>query len=145
MPQFETTGDDLRHAHRMPGGPPPFRRAAGVEDLKGIRVGGIEAFVERQVRVTEEDGIGLGETPPHPLEPTPDRSGVVDHAYAPGADAEGRHLGQLLSDLGFVDVAVDGDQRRAESGEKPERRGAGEVPRVDDHLALAEQFEALLR
>lgn len=98
-------------AHRVPGRAPALRRAAGIEDLEGAIAVSLE---QGQVRVAEYHGVDLREAATQPAEPATCRTGVVDEGDPRSSHV---HLGarrQALAEGPVVDVAVHGDQWRAD-------------------------------
>ncbi len=102
--------------------------APGIEDLEAAGA----FLVERDVRVSEDHGVGARKAPSQPGEPPPGWTRVVDHreARATGLDLQGP--GQPLSNLGRVDVPVHREHGRAQGLELGERSDVEHVSRVED-------------
>ena len=76
-------------AHRVRRRPPPLGRRARVEDVEPVAL-----LVQRQVRVAEHDGVGVGEAAPQPREPAVRRAAVVRHHDPRAAGLDDPHRGQ---------------------------------------------------
>src|SRR5690349_12538664 len=63
---------DLEQAHRDARRAPALGRAAGIEDLEAILL-----FMQGEVAVAEDDGVGLGEADAHAGEAALRRPGIV--------------------------------------------------------------------
>ena len=80
----------------MPGLAPAVGRAAGVEDLEAVE----GALVQRDVRVAEDDGVGVGEAGAQALEATGFAAGVVGEGDAGSAACTVRSAGSSSVNAG---------------------------------------------
>src|SRR5947209_19308729 len=99
--ELDGAARDVREPHRVVQGAAALRRAAGVEDLKAAG-----AFVQRDVRVAEDDGVDVREAASHAREPAARRARVVDDSDRRAANRDAQLARQLAEQPGTIDVAV---------------------------------------
>jgi hypothetical protein len=121
----------------MAGRPPALGRAAWVEDLKAAVL-----FVKGQMRMAEDHGVRVRETPAHAGEPALGRTGVVDHGDPVPLRGEVDRVRKALADISLVDVAVHGLERRPERLEPDEDLGGAQISCVDDEVGGAHRLHA---
>ena len=121
------------------------RRSVGLPGLKIWNAPSARHLVQRDVAVAEDHGGAAGERRPLALEPPARRAGVVDHPDAHAARLDDAARRQPRPQLGRVDVAVHGGDRRAERLEVVEHRAVIEVARVEDQVGGAQPGDAVVR
>ena len=114
---------DLGDAHRVLRLAAAVGGAAGVEDLEAVAL-----LVQRDVRVAEDDGVGVGEARAQAVEPAGRRAGVVDHRDPRAVRLDDARLGEPRRQRRLVDVAVHRADGRAERLELVETSAVAKSP-----------------
>jgi len=96
------------------------------------------------VRVPEDDRIGLREPASQPLEPPPRRSSVVNQADPDFACVEGPAFRQLRAYIGGIDVSVDRGHV-TEPFELAQDTELDEVAGVHDQVSRSQVLDARVR
>jgi hypothetical protein len=139
MAQLDPAADDGAQAHRAVRSSTALGRTTRIEDLE------IAAdVVKRHVRVSEEDGVGIGKPGAHPLQAARRRTGVVDHSDRHAVEIERELFWQLSPQLGAVDVPVNCCDR-SETLEFQEHLSLAEVAEVHDQVGGGELLDASVR
>jgi hypothetical protein len=139
MAELDPAVGDGAQAHRAVRRSAALGRAARIEDLEIVA-----NLVERHVRVSEEDSVGVGKPSAHPLQAASRPAGVVQQSDNHPVEIERYLFWQLAPQLGAVDVPVDrGD--RSEVLELQEHLSLAEVAEVDDQVGGGELRDASVR
>src|SRR5437868_12111009 len=114
--ELDDAAREVREPHRVMRGTAALGRAAGVEDLEGVG-----ALVQLDVRVAEDDGVGVREAAPHAGETAARGPRVVDDADRDAADREPQLQRQLVAQPSAVDIPLHGVEWRPERAHRVER------------------------
>jgi hypothetical protein len=129
---------DARQPHRVMGRASPLGRAAGVEYLEVVLV-----LVERDVRVAENDRVGVREPEPKASEPAAGRPGIVDDPERHAARQRDHALGsEATAQLERVHVSEHGLDPRPDRLDLGERFLGHDVAAVHDQVAAGKAFDA---
>ena len=90
----------------------------------------------------EHDRVGIGEPGSHALHPAAGRAGVVRHSDLHRIGADDLHCRQGSSDVGVVDVAVNGDDVWSQSPELSEHLEADQIALGTEAVDVGTRAEA---
>ncbi len=119
------------------------RRSVGEPGLKSWKSSFV--LVQRQVRVAEDDGVGVREAVAHPAQAPVPRAGVVDHRDPGPARLDDPRQREPCLHLRAVHVPAHGVQRRTEPLERLEHLDLDQVTGVQDRVRGGHQLDRARR